>query len=160
MENNLKLEEASPYLPFNLNFVLTHDKTDDFYNEDWFEEEKFKKGAIWQLCGYAPSDLNIYIGEGTIDGFLYRNDMTYVNFNTGLKPLLKPLSDYLDINSKVMNDLNWDLSLQIQLSEMARQGGWWNYSALLIKECAKEHIDFQNLIGQEKAININTINLK
>jgi len=176
MENNLTLEEVSPYFPFNLNFVLTHDKTNDFCDEDWYEEEKFKKGAIWQLCGYAPSDLNIYIGEGTIDGFLYRNDMTYVNFNKGIKPLLRPLSDLtkeIEVDGEKFVPIKWlkenytDHKLKFEFPDYIIL--YDNYSLeqnvlgapmAIIQQLFKWHFDVFSLIEKEKAININTINLK
>ena len=68
--------------------MLTEDKREDFESEDYFDEEKFNKGAIWQVCGFAPSDLMIPLGEGYFDGFLFRNGNTYVNFKRGYLPLL------------------------------------------------------------------------
>jgi hypothetical protein len=37
------------------------------------------------------------------------------------KPILRPLSDYADINSDTMNSLNCDISDQIQISEFANK---------------------------------------
>lgn len=123
-----------------------------------------EKLTIEELYHYLPYGLKI--ASKSLSGEILRiyemeleNDKGILNVLYGVNqiPILRPLSDYTGINSDAMNELNWDLHLQIQLSEMARQGGWWNYSALLIKECARAHIDFQDLIGQGKAININTI---
>lgn len=109
----LELKDSAPYLPYGLKFILTEDKTDEFCDEDWFDYEKFKKGAIWELCGYAPSDLNIYIGEGSIDGFLYRSEMTYVNFLRGIKPILRPLSDLINNILDDNNDANYRLNCEL-----------------------------------------------
>lgn len=86
------LEQIAPYLPYGLKGILTTDKREDFACEDWAENETdFTKGAVWDLCGYAPGDLNIYIGEGVFDGFLWRKGSTYVNFKRGIKPILRPM---------------------------------------------------------------------
>ena len=91
----MKTEEKNitPYFPYGLKGLLITDLRDDFYQEDYYEDHLFKKDAIWELCGYAPGDLNIYLGKGTFDGFLWRSESTYCCFYTGIKPILRPLSD-------------------------------------------------------------------
>ena len=93
MENEKKLEKTlCGMLPYGLQCILTEDKTDDFLQEDYYEEKKIKEGAIWELIGFNyAKDLNIYIGEGVLDGALFRNGNTYVNFQRGIKPLLHSL---------------------------------------------------------------------
>lgn len=99
-----QLKHLAPYLPYGLKGVLTEDKTSVFHDEIWFDDESiFYPGAIWQLCGYAEGDLNIPLGEGCFDGFLWRNNQTYVNFHTGIKPILRPLSD-------LIKEINYGLS--------------------------------------------------
>lgn len=121
--NKLTLRELAPYLPYGLKGVLTFDRTEDFSNYDFADDVKFAKGAIWQLCGYADEDLHIPLGEGEIDGFLWRNDMTYVNFHLGILPILRPLLDlvrdieingekFVPIESFDWGCLNVDYSLQ------------------------------------------------
>jgi hypothetical protein len=91
--DKLTINELKWYLGTGLKFQLTIDRTEDFCTEDWYSEDKFKKGAIWELIGIVQAkDLNIPLGEGYLDGFLFKNDLTYCNFNNGIKPLLYPLS--------------------------------------------------------------------
>src|SRR5690606_12169699 len=99
----LEIKHLSPYLPYRLKGVLTSDRNEDFEDEDWYENGKLHKGAIWQLCGYADGDLNIPLGDGEFDGFLWRNGYTYVCFNRGIKPVLRPLTD-------LVREINYGLS--------------------------------------------------
>ena len=89
----ITLKEWSAYLPYGLKGQLTFDKSEDFELQDWaIDLSKFKKGAIWKLCGYADTDLHIPLGEGEFNGWLWRNEYTYVNFYSGIKPILYDLS--------------------------------------------------------------------
>lgn len=100
----LELKHLAPYLPYGLKGQLVVDKRDDFDFYDWTDgiNDLFKKGVIWELCGYADKELNIPLGEGEIDGFLYRNGLTYCNFHGGIEPILRPLSD---LNAKILNEI-------------------------------------------------------
>ena len=89
----ITLKELSAYLPYGLKGELQFDKSEDFELQDWaIDLSKFKKGAIWKLCGYADTDLHIPLGEGEFNGWLWRNEYTYVNFHSGIKPILYDLS--------------------------------------------------------------------
>ena len=91
--DKLTINELKGYLDTGLKFQLTIDRTEDFCAEDWYSEDKFKKGAIWELIGIVQAkDLNIPLGDGYLDGFLFKNDLTYCNFYCGIKPLLYNLS--------------------------------------------------------------------
>lgn len=75
------------------------------------------------------------------------------------KPILKPLSDYEDINGKAMNDLNCDLTDQIDIQELASQRQSLQsttYGAVEIM--AENHIDMYGLIPAGLAIDKNTLN--
>ena len=89
----ITLKEWSAYLPYGLKGELQFDKSEDFELQDWaIDLSKFKKGAIWKLCGYADTDLHIPLGDGEFNGWLWRNEYTYVNFHSGIKPILYDLS--------------------------------------------------------------------
>lgn len=91
----LELKHLAGYLPYGLKGVLTEDKQTMFAYELDLDNNLFVPGVIWKLCGYAPGDLNIYLGDGIFDGWLWRNETTYVNFHKGIKPILRPLSDLI-----------------------------------------------------------------
>lgn len=95
---NLTLQHLAPYLPYGLKCQLLENKADDFEDAEWAEEKHiFNTGAIWELIGINKSkDLNIPIGEGYLNGFLYRNGTTYCNFHRGIFPMLRPLSDLIN----------------------------------------------------------------
>ena len=89
----ITLKEWSAYLPYGLKGELQFDKSENFELQDWaIDLSKFKKGAIWKLCGYADTDLHIPLGDGEFYGWLWRNEYTYVNFHSGIKPILYDLS--------------------------------------------------------------------
>ena len=80
----ITLKEWSAYLPYGLKGELQFDKSEDFELQDWvIDLSKFKKDAIWKLCGYADTDLHIPLGDGEFNGWLWRNEYTYVNFHSG-----------------------------------------------------------------------------
>lgn len=144
----LELKDLAPYLPFELKGVIIQDNIEDFYFEDYFEEEKFKIGAVWTLCGYAEGDLNITIGEGVFDGFLWRSGMTYVNFHHTLKPILRPLSDLKNYPGNTL--LDFDVLKYTNDIKLIRYG-----DVLWLLE---QHFDIFGLIDKNLAIDINTLN--
>jgi len=90
MENNRKLElTLCGMLPYGLKIQLCDDKREDFEDEDWYDADKFKFGAEWELVGYNfTKDLNIPLGEGELEGMLLKSDMTYCNFKHYVLPKL------------------------------------------------------------------------
>lgn len=93
MKETLQIHHIAKRLPYGVKGILTEEKTSIFHEELWVEDESiFQPNAIWELCGYAPKDLMIPLGEGYFDGFLWRNGMTYVNFHRGILPVMFPLS--------------------------------------------------------------------
>jgi hypothetical protein len=164
------LEHLAPYLPYGLKCqyegilngseISKHRREFEKEGEPFIDWQHFEPIEEIKGLKVAPlKTIRVYKKYWVATCGIYNGGQKGFYNGFGLKPILRPLSDYTDINSKAMNDLNWDLSLQIQLQEMATQGGWWNYSALLINECAKEHIDFQNLIQDGLAVDKNTIEL-
>ena len=122
--NKLTLEHLAPYLPYGLKFILESDKTEDFEEEIFYNSEKFKKGAVWELIGLNNSkELNIPLGDGYLDGFLLKNETTYVNFKYGIKPILRPLSD---LTKKI--EINGEKFVPIEYIEK------WNTSIDFAKE--------------------------
>ena len=75
------------------------------------------------------------------------------SFFKDFKPILRPLSDYMGINSDAMNHLNCDVSTQIQINELAIKYisvGDLHYST--VELCLKNHIDIFGLIDKELAV--------
>lgn len=79
-------------LPCATKFLMV-DMTEEFELEDFFKEEMFKEGSIWQLAGYADPDLYVPVGDGDFQ-WLFRNGSTWVSVPLKYgKPILHPLSD-------------------------------------------------------------------
>ena len=180
MENELELKHLAPYLPYKLKGVLTYDRREDFDSEDWLEDNDIlKEGSVWTICGYADSDLNIPIGEGEIDGFIWRNEMTYVNFHQGVKPILRPL---IDLTKEIKDSNNYEFvyveSLEIGdddsgteydhgniktirlLKSIAENNNFHDVQYLpylLVQDLIKHHFDVFGLIEKGLAIDINTL---
>lgn len=93
-KETLNTSHIAKRLPYGLKGILTEDKTSIFHEELWFDENEsiFQPNAVWELCGYAPKDLMIPLGEGYFDGFLWRSGTTYVNFHRGILPVMFPLN--------------------------------------------------------------------
>jgi hypothetical protein len=78
-----------------------------------------------------------------------------------LLPILRPLSDYKEINSPAMKDLNCDLSDQIRILELANKEVSFYYLPYGIAQLLFEaHIDSFNLIPDGLAIDINSLTPK
>lgn len=119
---------------------------------------------IKHLAPYLPYGLKAQ----SVDGF---GDNDYVGKNINLtplsiekidgvkwKPILHPLSDYSDINSPKMIELNCDLHNQIEIYNLSNcHCGYWNCSYQSIKIMCENHIDFQGLIGKGLAIDVNIL---
>ena len=70
-----------------------------------------------------------------------------------IKPILRPLSDYADIDSDALCDINCDMSDQIQISEFASKR--ISLSAISVSAyniCLSNHIDVFGLIDQGLAL--------
>jgi len=90
----LELKHIAKRLPYGLKGIIIQDKSESYMDNDWYNEDDCKSGKIWNLIGIVkPNKLNIPIGEGYLQGFLWSRGNTYVNFHTGILPILRPLSD-------------------------------------------------------------------
>jgi len=128
----LKLEHMAMYLPYKLKWTLQNLK-------------------IFTMSGITESTL--YTKEGAVLCWQKHPDLPIALF-----PILKPLSDYKDINSPAMSDLNCDIFDQIRLSELANREIFYKglpYGTAQI--CFKNHIDIFDLISDGLAINKNTL---
>jgi hypothetical protein len=170
--DKLTINELKGYLGTGLKFQLTIDRTEDFCEEDWYSEDKFKKGAIWELIGIVQAkDLNIPLGDGYLDGFLFKNDLTYCNFNNGIKPLLYNLSSLTeyreDLGFVPMEAL---CSVEVQEEEDFKLYGtipeYWkyllstkirNWDNWQVEKLYEWHFDVHNLIDRNLAINLKTL---
>jgi hypothetical protein len=86
--------DIAALLPYGLEFIMTSDFNDEYSDCD-FDDGILDEGTVWKWAGFADGDLNIPIGDGELDGFIFRNKYTYISHNIkngGIKPLLLPLS--------------------------------------------------------------------
>lgn len=131
----LTLEHIAPYLPYGLKGILTTNREDDFSEYD-FDFEKFKKGVIWNYIGYAEGNFNIPMGEGEIDGFIYGHENTYVNFQYGIKPILRPM----DLTKPITIDGKEIIPI-VELAKIAFEGiefeNWLQGDRAISKEIEK-----------------------
>lgn len=127
------LEYLSDYLPYSVRYIECHKAS--FTNQPDIKQN------------FIMSTQNMSVLDGK-----KRYRLVYA------KLILKPLSDYLDINSPAMNELNCDISDQITLQELASKKtiyGHISYSSMQLY--LKNHIDVFGLIEQDLAIDYNTL---
>lgn len=120
------------------------------------------------LASYLPYGLNLYFEDtkkqyplvvhnssvSMVGGFV----ISEVLNEPMLKPILQPMSDFKDINSKAMNELNCDLSTQMAIRDLAnREIGLSSFSLTDAEYCFYEHIDIYRLIEQNLAISIHDL---
>lgn len=75
-----------------------------------------------------------------------------------INPILRPLSEYKDINSKSMNNLDTDLQIQVEIWDLANKKiAFQSISYGTAMECFANHIDIFGLIDKGLAIDINSI---
>lgn len=125
------MKHLAPYLPYGLRIKTKHG---------------------WDTM----STLNEHEINGDFEeSYPYEN---HSNVNIEFSPILRPLSDFLDINCKANNDLNLDISMLIELNEVAnKQRGYLNASYGTIQMMCENHIDFQDLIELGLAVDINSL---
>jgi hypothetical protein len=174
----LELKYMATYLPYGLNGILLSDLWEDGF--DFCDPEQLKKGTIWKLCGYTDPDLNVPLGEGEYDGYLWRNGYTYACFYKEIKPVLRPLSDLtnpieidkrtfiprLELAEKLLSRepesfdnigscLQWiDMAI---IQEVQKEKGYDNIPHWIFQDLIKWHFDLFLLINNNLAININEI---
>lgn len=123
--DKLELKHLSCYLPYGLK--VSHPL------------------GVFNLNGLRETDMQMALLENESDvlwGYLYE-----------VKPILRPLSDYYDITSPAMKELNLSISDLIALANIA--SGIYHTSELpyrLICRLAEEHIDFMGLITAGLAV--------
>ena len=133
--NKLEIKYLIPYLDYNLKIFI---------------ENNIKSIELIGLMiksGYSNESLCI-IDEDNGDEF----------YIADVKPVLKNLNNYKDINSKSMNELNIDLPDQMTISELAN--GFIHVNSVnlgAIEIMAENHIDFNRLIELNLAIDINKL---
>ena len=74
------------------------------------------------------------------------------------KPILKPLSDFYDINAPAFIDTNFDIPTQLALVDLCSKKQ--HYSSVRysdMQEFLREHIDVFNLIEQDLAVSIHDV---
>lgn len=132
-KQKLELKHIAPYLPYGVKVMRPDNKT------------------IHEVIGSMGGLYIFNFGE--------HEHETYGEIGSKLnKPILQPLSDYTDINSPAMVELNCDLLDQIEISSYARSETGFsglNYHAATI--CFENHIDIFKLIEKGLAVDTNTI---
>ena len=97
---NLELKHLAHYLPFDVKVIDTD-----------------AEDCIWTLHPYKDSLDCLSDNEHiSLENFIAENNATATPTH---KLLLRPLSDYADIDSDALYDINCDMSDQIQISEFA-----------------------------------------
>jgi hypothetical protein len=75
-----------------------------------------------------------------------------------VKPILRPLSDFYDINAPAFIDTNFDISTQLVLVDLCSKKQHYSgvrYSDM--QDFLREHIDVFNLIEQDLAVSIHDV---
>ena len=112
--------------------------------------------TLEHLAHYYAYNVGIVISHRTQPNYMTKLTPAYLSDPTGVKLILIPLSDYTDVNSESMNDLNCDLQYQIELSDFAKgHKSLYQWSVGVYKIMCENHIDFNRLIEKGLAINKN-----
>ena len=135
----ITLKHLAPYLPYGLKAKNT-DSSD-------------QKGKEWM-------GIKTIIGLHDETVIQSLNNFPYmIKFHIDkIKPILRPLSDYTDITSKSMSDLDCDLTDQMDIQEFALKK--MSLSSLLYSSfdvLTRNHVDIFGLIPEGLAIDINTL---
>jgi hypothetical protein len=135
-ENKLKplLQEVFlvPYVPYYLRIF------EPIYNEKY------------TLVGIIENEL--YCKETEID------DCFSFQIDENTFPILRPLSDFYDINAPAFIDTNFDIPTQLVLVDLCSKKQ--HYSGIRysdMQEFLREHIDVFNLIEQDLAVSIHDV---
>lgn len=136
--DELTVEHLAPYLPYGLKVEILNYKCDYV-------------GIRYSKMTSVVLDQGFDVAIGYQGGHALK---TFPDF----KPILRPLSDYKDVNSKAMSDLNCDLSSQIQISDFANKKiGISDLSYTNACVLFQNHVDIFGLIDNDLAVDINTI---
>lgn len=138
----LEIKHLSPYLPYNLKGQCLHKTIDGVeLKNNVFVLDSIDQATQWI---YWTHD-RLFLRQLGLRGKGFRP--------CDFKPLLRPLSDYVNINSDAMMALNCDVSTQINLNEFAMK--YISLSSLYYSTyeiCLINHIDVFGLIDEGLAL--------
>ncbi len=132
----LELKHLAPYLPYRVKLNLTR--------------------RLFERTNVDIRNCDFRHNYTTNELYLWHNEVTYGWHE--IKPILRPLSDYTDITSKAMSDLDCDLTNQMDIQEFALKK--MSLSSLLYSSfevLTRNHVDIFGLIPEGLAIDINTL---
>jgi hypothetical protein len=132
----LTLEHLAPYLPYGLKMIF-----------------EGKKGRIVEVTGLRVAGINEKTSK-----LIYFSSISETLSIRYFKPILRPLSDFYDINAPAFIDTNFDISTQLVLVDLCSKKQHYSgvrYSDM--QEFLREHIDFFNLIEQDLAVSIHDV---
>lgn len=123
------------------------------------------KLEIEKIVGYLPYKIKCEVSNdgnietGTLQAVYSNNTVSFGdivesehNFDY-VKPILKPIDYYKDINSDYMNDLGIDLSDQIEIEKIAnREIHYSNVNWNVLQICFRHHIDVFRMIDKGLAV--------
>jgi len=135
----LTIDLVAPYIPFDLKFVSSLDNIEGFP----------KTNKQWTCNG-----ISYLFGDFCLN--TYENNDAYPVQSCEL--ILRPLSEYSDIHSQSMYDLNTDILIAIEIEEFSNQKkslASLSYTAYM--ELLRANADIFNLITEGLAIDINTL---
>ena len=136
----IELKHLAPYLPYGLKVQYLE-----------LDENGMQEGGIANLQGlYCDDDIATF--SDCMDYYFGQDN------DVEIKPILRPLSDYTDITSKSMSDLDCDLTDQMDIQEFALKK--MSLSSLLYSSfdvLTRNHVDIFGLIPEGLAIDINTL---
>jgi hypothetical protein len=120
------------------------------------------------IIPYLEHELKIFSNDNEIQTLFGIRDETYFIKETrnhyaygdisDLRAILKPLSDFYDINAPAFIDTNFDISTQLVLVDLCLKKQ--HYSGIKysdMQEFLKYHIDVFNLIEEDLAISIHDV---
>ena len=104
----------------------------------------------YTLVGIIENEL--YCKENVID------DCFSFEIDENTFPILRPLSDFYDINAPAFIDTNFDIATQLTLVDLClKTQHYLGISYFEMKEFLREHIDVFNLIEQDLAVSIHDV---
>jgi hypothetical protein len=153
MKEKLELHHLAPYLPYRLIMCEEVPRINDIHetiiNHD--------RGELLSYLGTTEPYI-VWECEYQHNGHTWFRETPVSDLGVKIKPILRPLSDYKDVNSQAMNDLNIDITDQILISDLAEGKELYQvFPYYIIEIMCRNHIDFQELIPKDLAIDVNTI---
>ena len=128
----LELKHLVPYLPYDMTLKVVNKQEDRF-------------GLAVVLKGVTKNYNDQFV--------IYTNHSTFYDWE--LKPRLRKLTDYDNVNSEAMNSLNIDLGDMLAIEELARkQKGYRNCPYGVMEILFRNHIDVFGLIEKGLAVSL------